>query len=112
MSGELIPCPVCGRLFRLNYRHNEACSTTCMEELRKKCDTQERNVRRSLTFVTALSQRNAAMAENRKLRGLLRLARGHNCDHLHHARGDRHGPLDPCPILARIDAALNNPLTL
>jgi hypothetical protein len=37
---------------------------------------------------------------------LLREARGNNCDHLHHGKRDRHGTGDPCPVLARIDAAL------
>jgi hypothetical protein len=39
------------------------------------------------------------------LRVLLAEARPVNCDGLHHARKDRHHSSEPCPIIARIDAA-------
>jgi hypothetical protein len=33
-------------------------------------------------------------------------ARPHNCDGLHHSKKDQHTLDEPCPILSRIDAAL------
>lgn len=45
-------------------------------------------------------------ASRAKLAWLLRAARGHNCDHLHHEKKDQHDSMTPCPILSRIDAAL------
>jgi len=41
------------------------------------------------------------------LRELLAQARPHNCDGLYHPKADQHGEGEPCPILARINLALD-----
>jgi hypothetical protein len=28
------------------------------------------------------------------------------CEHIHHNKGDFHGPMEPCPVEGRINAAL------
>lgn len=53
-----------------------------------------------MRYVTELRQQRDELAT------LLRVARGHNCDHMHHGYKDRHASGQPCPVLARIDAAL------
>lgn len=55
-----------------------------------------------------LMTRNYAdlVADRDRLRALLREVRPCRCDDLHHAKRDRHDIGEPCPVLARIDAAL------
>ena len=48
----------------------------------------------------------AAEAAVDSLRELLAQSRPHNCDGLNHAAADQHEGDEPCPILARIDAAV------
>lgn len=52
-------------------------------------------------------QLSSTAAEVARLRGVAELMRSHmSCEQLHHGKRDQHEYEQPCPVIARIDAAL------